>query len=393
MDVELIRKCEDMYDKALFAIMVNKRVRMTFIASVLTSLKLKWTNEVPSGATDGLNILLNPNHWEKLPYEEQVGLLLHEAFHPAMQHFLRYKGCDNHNKANLAMDIEIDLLLMEQGIDRGVSGAIISQKYSHHKDKPWEQIYHELDDDDCRENVGAGDGSLGNDMEQDSSKSPEQQAADYAKMERIVMDAYIKAEMDPNSGAMDAIPESIKRQVYDVRNPKLPWQTLLLRHLTARTRSGYSWLKRNRRFSKAYLPSRYGKGMGKLSVYEDQSGSITDKEHALQVKEMQFIQEVAKPTEMTFNAFTTELGPTTVYRKGEIPEPNVEMTGGTKIEPVLADIRENNPEVAVIFTDGRFWSSPDYLDIQTTIFWVIVNNPSFECPIGTILHTEINNLD
>ncbi|MCP3675280.1 MAG: hypothetical protein GY829_12515, partial [Gammaproteobacteria bacterium] len=68
----------------------------------------------------------------------------------------------------------------------------------------------------------------------------------------------------------------------------------------------------------------------------------------------------------------------------------VEFTGGggTRIEPVVAHAEDQQEvDVTIIFTDGYF-SNVDYTKIPNDVLWVIVNNPSWECPHGTVIHMD-----
>ena len=58
--------------------------------------------------------------------------------------------------------------------------------------------------------------------------------------------------------------------------------------------------------------------------------------------------------------------------------------GGTDITPFFQALREDQPELAIIFSDGFFFM-PDHRGISTDLIWIVFNNPQFTPPIGRVI--------
>jgi len=83
-----------------------------FFTTILFSLKQEFTTKVPTAAVDGVNLYINPFFWKGLNPDTQIGLLLHEIMHVALDHLTRV-GERNPSIWNVAGDHVINLLLYE----------------------------------------------------------------------------------------------------------------------------------------------------------------------------------------------------------------------------------------------------------------------------------------
>jgi predicted metal-dependent peptidase len=92
---------------------------------------------IPTAATDGRSIFVNPHFFETLKPEEQQFVLGHEVWHAAMSHSRR-EGVRDHELWNVATDIEINRLLQEEfGKDSPASGLYGEKVF---KPEVWEQL-------------------------------------------------------------------------------------------------------------------------------------------------------------------------------------------------------------------------------------------------------------
>lgn len=127
------------------------------LSAFLAMLKPLYTFDVPTMATDGFHIFINPSFFVKLhnikPYLGPTYVIMHELYHNLFAHFKREHenggNFPNHMKCNYAQDIEINTRLEDQNPDdfRGLTeqiGGVIDWKY---KGWLWEDIYPELKDD------------------------------------------------------------------------------------------------------------------------------------------------------------------------------------------------------------------------------------------------------
>jgi predicted metal-dependent peptidase len=78
----------------------------------------------PTACTDGRTVWINPIFFTGLSAEQQLYLVLHEIFHPLLNHLGRMVGFD-HKLANIATDFEINNLLDEYGKRGSAAGSQI----------------------------------------------------------------------------------------------------------------------------------------------------------------------------------------------------------------------------------------------------------------------------
>ena len=90
-----------------------------FFSSLLRNLTWVYTFQVPTQATDGTRLLVNPEFTSKLSIKMKAFVMMHEVMHCALDHMARGK---NHNpeKSNIAADYEVNALLK---MDRVVTAS------------------------------------------------------------------------------------------------------------------------------------------------------------------------------------------------------------------------------------------------------------------------------
>lgn len=361
-----------------------------FISSVMLALDLVESDTVPTASTDGLRILINPEFFLGLSSDERVFLLLHETWHVVKEDPLRMRKAKHPKIMNFAQDFHINNQLIDEGF-KMIQGGLSDAKY-----KGWSvvQIYNDLikDADKSEQQYGEGSGNpLAGDVEPvPDGASKEEIREQQVKVAEILAKAAMRAEMAKQAGS---IPEDVIRRIEEIRNPKLPWHQVLENYMHERVFDEYSWSRRNRRVRSAYLPALWNEGMGEVRCYLDCSGSISQKELSLEVKEMMYIKEIANPLAMSLHAFSTVLGKEQRFERDEDIKFDADASGGTCLRCVWDDLQQHEEtEVAVIFTDG-YVSVPPLEDLECDVVFVIVNNPSWTHPDATVIHMEINHGD
>ena len=169
--------------KFIYSMIVKEYPALSYFLALLQPV---YTFDVPTMATDGYHIFINPKFYVELqtkkPFLAPTFVILHELYHNLLCHFKReeQRGGEfpNHTKCNLAQDHEINNLLEDQ--DPGF--ANITQLIGGYCDKQyrgmiWENIYPLLKDDPMQnqpqvsQGGGSGQGqSQGNQQSQGSSQ-------------------------------------------------------------------------------------------------------------------------------------------------------------------------------------------------------------------------------
>lgn len=106
--------------------------RFPFFSNLLRNLTWIYTFQVPTQATDGTRILVNPEFTSGLSIKEKAFVMMHECMHCALNHMER-RGSRDPYKSNIAADYEVNDLLVMDGIvsasDINKIGALYDSKY------------------------------------------------------------------------------------------------------------------------------------------------------------------------------------------------------------------------------------------------------------------------
>lgn len=224
---------------------------------------------------------------------------------------------------------------------------------------------------------------MGSDIREADKADEEMQA----HIENVLIQASIQAKAAGNSPG--SIPGDIQIFLDRLLNPKLPWNKILQKFFNSFKKSDYSWTKPNRRFAPKYhLPSLHSRGLGKVAIAVDTSGSVSDEEFNRCVSETHAILRMLNPEEITFIQFDTEIK--SVNRIKTVKElMGLKFTGrgGTLIGPVIEWANENKPQVLLVFSDGYF----RFYELETKVqtIWLIHQRKDFTAPFGKVINYEI----
>lgn len=86
-----------------------------FFSSLLRQLTWIYTFQVPTQATDGTRLFVNPEFTEPLTIRMKAFVMMHECMHCALDHMRRGKNHDR-DRSNTAADYEVNGLLEQDGI-------------------------------------------------------------------------------------------------------------------------------------------------------------------------------------------------------------------------------------------------------------------------------------
>jgi predicted metal-dependent peptidase len=150
----------DIHDDSLLARSM-RRVRQYWPHAYSKLLAMTWkeSSSTPYGATDGINLVLNPKGLERIastsdPVGHCAFLLVHEALHGMLSHGSRLAKFTDHNTANKAADYVINAMIVHRNKEvfrstRGktlpfplIANVLIDEKLSG--DKSVEELYNEL---------------------------------------------------------------------------------------------------------------------------------------------------------------------------------------------------------------------------------------------------------
>lgn len=367
IDLKLVNK---MIDRAKMALMLGTAT--TFFSALLANLKLDITMAVPTAATNGVSLSINPTFILKLPPEHVLGVMLHEVMHVALNHcnMIYYEHCDK-KILNMAMDYYINLWITRLGYELP-SWVLLDDKFD---DMSTMEIYEELmkDPPDTE------------DFDMDVMTCPADMTdAEYAeKVTSNVIKAVYQAQRAKDAGS---IPGEVLITLEEILNPKLPWQVILGNYLTDYSKDDYTFSRPNRRYMPDfYMPTLWSETLKQVSAGCDVSCSMEDPDISSIFCELRYIWDVMKPDRMRVMTFDTKVHLNDVFTEGDtLKELVLEGGGGTNVQPLLDSIREEKPVFALIFTDGYF-QTPNMDGIETDVYWIILDNPGFTPPHGIVI--------
>jgi len=346
-----------------------------FFSSLLSNLKLEITDKVPTAATNGIYMHLNPEFISTLTIPQLLGLMLHEVMHVVYDHISRCLEADlDHKLYNIAGDHLINLYLLNKGYELPKNG------YANPKYIGWStmQIYKDLlknpppDYDQFQMDIVGKDADMREDVYRE-------------KVISNIIKAVQQAQISNQPGS---IPGHILILLEEILNPKLPWYQILQNYMNAYSKDLHTWSRPNRRYMPDFLlPTLHSDSLNQITCGDDVSGSMTKEDIAAIFAEQKFIWETLKPKRMRIQTFDTLVHMDKMFEEGDTLD-DIELMGGggTNVEPLIQSIRKEQPEIALIFTDGYF-STPDMTGLEATdIFWIIKGNDKFQNPMGTIIH-------
>lgn len=226
---------------------------------------------VQLAATDGNKIYYNGEFLEKCTVEDVMAVLAHEVGHDSLLHSLRLEA-RNPDTWNQAGDHAINLMLEDQGFKapKAVPGGwLADQQY-----KSWsaDRIYDDLRRNQDKNGGGGKRDGLHGDVLPNPGKTPDERAKAEQQTKQRVAAAANMARM---AGKLNG---ELARMVDELLDAKVHWTEVLRDQMLRVVRSKDNWSRRNRRFSKFYLPTRRSLAMGPIVFIVDTSGSMNEED-------------------------------------------------------------------------------------------------------------------
>lgn len=135
----------------------------------INELRFVYTFRVRTQATDGYNLLVNPQFTSHLSPAQKVFVMAHEIMHCLLEHMRRGSippYSSDHNKANIAADYECNTTLVEMGV---IKKSVVDETRGYYnkdyKEKSFEEIWTLMKD-----------GNSGDSMQQNPSQNQNQQS-------------------------------------------------------------------------------------------------------------------------------------------------------------------------------------------------------------------------
>ena len=360
-------------DKAKIGLLTNKG--STFITTVLFSLRLKWTEDLPTAGVDGKSLFINPTFWLAQTPNVRISILFHETWHVAFNHMFRGKDLDK-KRYNYAGDFVINLMGRDAGYEIPREWLCDEQ----YRDMSTQQVYDLLDD-----NTDSMPNGLGEDLMESDAKDEGQVQQEVAD---ILIRAATRAKLSNDSKEAGNLPGEIEIMLQDLINPKLDWRTILDNYMTSFVKEDYTFRRPNKRFMPDYyLASQSSESLGEIGVAIDTSGSVSDDEFKVFLSEVNSIKERLDPALMTIIDFDTSIKHIhKLTSDQDVTSLPFSGRGGTDLRPVFKHYDKEPPVVLIVFSDlccSRIEEDPGY-----PVIWICCNNPRAGVDFGTLIHYD-----
>ena len=344
--------------------------------------------------TDGDDIRYNPKHVNSLSMAQTIGTLAHITLHPALGHTWRGSGL-NHDAWNKACDYVVNETLLREDFELpkgfltdGRSNLAAEERYAlirqqpaqpQSKPQPGGKGKGGNKSNKKKKQPGKSDpGRCGAVTPKQDKKSNKKQKAKWKVNIAQVLDQMRRTQGD--------IPDSIKKDLEDLLNPKIPWAVLLRDFVERSAKNDYNWNRPNRRYMQTgfVLPSLLSEELNDIVIAVDTSGSVIDK-----------LNDFATEISGVLSSYQTRIHllycDAAVHTHQQLTTQDLPLKlqaiggGGTNFNPVFDYIQEHGitPSCLIYLTDllGSFpTTEPDY-----PLLWVSSLSDK-KAPIGDTVY-------
>ena len=347
-----------------------------FFGTLCLRLKPVETEDMPTGAVDGVHLFYNPKWFGKLRDLERIGFLAHEVMHMVLMHHTRRQ--ERHpSKWNVAADYAINNHLIKEHFILPKGGLVDSQ----YDDMASEHIYNLLPEPPQGwDGVAVDFGGCGGVLDHPTAGDKDTKGAVEAQLTVAINQAAEAAK------AQGKLSGNMQELVMDVTVPKVDWKSILARFLRANNKSDFTWQRPNRRFigQGMYLPSMHNPCLEEIAIVHDSSGSINSDELSTFLSETSYILHELHPERIHMIQCDTEVQSDVEYTRESLPlKVEYNGRGGTMFSPAIEHVNKNYPNVAALIylTDlecDDFGERPSY-----PVLWV-TTQPG-EVPYGEVI--------
>lgn len=368
-----------------------------------------FTKDVPIAATDGNNLLLNPDTFFKYDLNERVFICAHEIMHCILDHcnqMWRYHSTKRvaypdgssleyiQEIANVAMDLVINDLLIDSRVGTYNKDWLHDKNFGTMNDA-WVDVYKKVFKQAEKNGQALKDALNGKRFDEhlqpgtSQGKDPGKAAGErnQTAWQNAIAGAHASAK------AQGKLPAGLDRLFSEVLEPAVDWKekikALFLRRIGS---DGFDWRKPDRRFisrpDTIYMPARSGFGCGTVVVGVDTSGSVGEKELCMFFAEMQGILDDCQPRELIVMWCDASVEQVDHLQDSSdlhsVRNRGVKGGGGTSFIPVFDKVAELGiePDCLVYLTDGMGCfpeRAPSY-----SVIWGNIT-PQYKYPWGDVV--------
>ena len=397
-----IVELSDEHKKEVFLLLDRSRIKLmqtstSFFGHILLQLHHRYDAEklgIPTVAVSTNTIYYNLAYIHKNAKDvnDMLFIYMHEIMHLVLEHLDKNRLKERDPKLwNKACDYVINLDLFENGYKYSKRDSIMySEKY---RGMTPEQVYDDLvKNGDPNKGKGKGEGKGDGDEDEDGWSdiifSDDDEAVN--KIREMVTQAYnVHTSMN---GSDDGIPGCIRNMMDSLRNPKLPWRSLLRKFVGEVAKSDFSWNRLNMPLlPKYYIPSLWSEDIGKIDFAIDVSGSVSSEMFDVFINEVMNVLTLHNITKIGVYQFDTRnISYDVVSNINELGNIEFHGGGGTDITDTLEIAKRSDAIALFVITDG--YMNMDHQSIGKPTVWCVYDNPNFVEPFGTSILFDHNDI-
>jgi len=374
--------------------------------------------DLPTAMTDGEYLVVNAEFWADKTTAYKQSVYMHELLHVTLGHHLR-RGDRDPYLWNVACDHEINLSLKEMNLSipgdwycddqyKGWSAERIYNKIKEEKDEQdSEPDEPDNSDGSCEDDDGAGQQDEQGEDKQDAQEE-DQQAEGNGRGEpsddpvqeeepmpvgevwdpvgsgddgKLTQEDIVEktaelsedvrvAEVAQQKSCGSGVGPTVTRQFGKFMAPKTDWRKLMQQWVTRVGKpSGRTWSRLDRRALRRglYQPDEIKEGLRWLVVFGDASDSVSEKEYAGFMSNLDEIRKVVKIDKITVVPFSTRIKEDCIeeLRPGTPTPKTIPIGGGTSFAPCFEWVKEHKeePDAVMVFTDlccSEYGEKPRY---------------------------------
>ncbi len=344
-----------------------------FLATILFGMKQKFCTSVPTLATSGLELIINPDFFISIPEEQRKAEIAHECWHVALDHITRLYDRD-FERWNIATDYAINIMMKDSGKFQLGNDWLLDEQY---RGMTADIIYSKLSSQKKPDNAPQHMFKPTNDAGQ-----PLPQSATTAAVQKLVSKAATVAKQKKES--FGYIPGGLEFMLEPLLKPKLNWKTILMNYVSTFVKNDYSYRRFNRRYlPDFYMPTLYSEAVGEIAVAFDASGSVSDEDFRVMMGQVRQIQQMLSPEKTSLITFDTKVQNEYTFTNKPIGKFNFTGRGGTDVACVFDHFKKRNPKVLIIFSDMDFYmpkEKPKY-----PVIWIgvgVYSRTNINVPFG-----------
>ena len=345
-------------------IQLQLMLNQPYLASAVARLPLIPVNNsdhVPTMATDGYHIFVNPSFCDELTEPEIMGVLAHEVMHCLLGHIDR-RGDRVQSIWNKAIDHATNLFLLQMEFQLPKEGLFDRKFLGMTAEEIYEEICNEIKSKPKEEQGDSFDEHVDeNHIISRLYSGDKPSPSDLKRLRKQLVEETRSAMAEKGIGKIAGMfDDELNMSVSD----DVPWQHLLARFFTGLRKNDYRTFPFNKKhlWRKIYLPSIGAPGPEHIVVAIDTSGSMGADELSKILGELNQLKSTAE-CRMTLIQCDAEIQDIKEYNSWEIADIDFDNygfrgRGGTTFEPVFDWIEKEvlnlgqRPDALFYLTDG-----------------------------------------